>query len=497
MSKKIKLAELDCYKNADEATKNHPLIKPNRAFDLEKLNSEELASEMERFVRYRGTQVTCLSLRTEFYLFNQTCEFVNEMFPELKSFVGTEIEIITKKMKLWLMKNGKSVAHKRYRAASGKDSFVKNDVLSYVLKIWNYFNKQEENTFNYDSDVWVLNGLEFDIRGDPTRGYRSISFSCIPQVLLKSEIKQVLYVHLRQKAIGTVFAEVTAIKRFSKFLANEFPEIDSLQDVDREVMERYLVHTNTEATGRKNYSKELSHLKTVFKTASRILEKRELVSLFQPEDISFTPNTLYKYYSDDEIKRFNEAVVAKDEQIARLMYVHQLLGTRISETLTLKQDCIFKDDDGRLMIRIYQIKSRRYYEKTINEDIKALLEKAMEYTNSRYGKREYVFVSDADPDKPMQYGRLQYQLMVMVQENNLCDDSGRLLGVGTHIFRHNYGKRLTDLHESDETIARLLGHANTSSVHNYRKISSNIMTSETKHTRNQMDDKLREIMKGW
>ena len=79
----------------------------------------------------------------------------------------------------------------------------------------------------------------------------------------------------------------------------------------------------------------------------------------------------------------------------------------------------------------------------------------------------------------------------------LCDDSGRLLGVGTHIFRHNYGKRLTDLHESDETIARLLGHANTSSVHNYRKISSNIMTSETKHTRNQMDDKLREIMKGW
>lgn len=497
MAGKIKLEELDCYKNASEEIKNHPLVKPGRGFDLGKIKDADLAKEMELFIRYRGTQVNCLSIRAEFNLFNQTCKFIQDTCPGMKTFVGVDADDITRKLKLWLMKNGKPLVQKRMKTATGKDSIVRNEVISYVLKIWNYFNKVAENKFNYDSDEWILDGLDFDIRGDPTRAYRSISFTAISQIPLRNEVKQVLYVHLQQKAIGTVFAEITSIKRFSRFLANEYPEIDSLNDVDREVLERYLIHTYTEATGRKNYCKELSHLKTVFKTAGRIMDNKILARLFQSEDISFTPNTLYKYYSDAEIKRFNDAVVARDEQIARLMFVHQLLGTRISETLTLRQDCIFRDDDGRLLIRIYQIKSRKAYEKTINEDVKRLIEKSIDYTNSKYGKREYVFVSDSDPDKPMQYSRLQYQLMAMVQENNLCDDSGKLFGVGTHIFRHNYGKRLTDLHESDETIARLLGHANTSSVHHYRKISNDIMTSETKSIRKQMDDRLKELMKVW
>ena len=48
----------------------------------------------------------------------------------------------------------------------------------------------------------------------------------------------------------------------------------------------------------------------------------------------------------------------------------------------------------------------------------------------------------------------------MIQKQNLRDDSGELIGVGTHIWRHCYGKRLTEMHVDDVTIAKLLGHAN-------------------------------------
>lgn len=48
--------------------------------------------------------------------------------------------------------------------------------------------------------------------------------------------------------------------------------------------------------------------------------------------------------------------------------------------------------------------------------------------------------------------------------------SGELIGVGTHIWRHCYGKRLTEMHVDDVTIAKLLGHANTSNLKHYRKV---------------------------
>ena len=49
--------------------------------------------------------------------------------------------------------------------------------------------------------------------------------------------------------------------------------------------------------------------------------------------------------------------------------------------------------------------------------------------------------------------------MDLIQKKDLRDDHGELFGFGTHMFRHVYGIRLTELHLDDWTIAKLLGHA--------------------------------------
>lgn len=67
----------------------------------------------------------------------------------------------------------------------------------------------------------------------------------------------------------------------------------------------------------------------------------------------------------------------------------------------------------------------------------------------------------------------------------------------THIFRHCYGVKLTDLHVEDRIIAELLGHANTDSVKFYRRISNKVMAEETRKTREKMDDTLIDIVKDW
>ena len=66
------------------------------------------------------------------------------------------------------------------------------------------------------------------------------------------------------------------------------------------------------------------------------------------------------------------------------MTIHQMLGTRISDTLTLRTDCLM-EQNGEILIRIYQMKTH-YYEKPISQELAALIREAIRYTEERYGK---------------------------------------------------------------------------------------------------------------
>lgn len=494
----ITISELQSYKDLAISDPDKAKRFAKRKYNLGLLPNEELINEMREYIVNRGKEISCSSLKSEIYGYNQMAKFISESEEGMKTFVGTDIKSLEKQCKAWLIKNGKSISIKRKRQEYHGESFRTNEIILYLRRVWKYFNPViEEKEFVYESDSWNMDEIDINIRKDPTRTYKILSFKKISQPGIKDEIKQILYSHLQYMAVATVFTEKNAINRFSAFLADRYPEICSLTELDRELIEEYLIYTYTECTGRKNYRSDLCHLKTVTRTGAKVLESKDMESLFHSEDICLNPRTLYKYYTEAELLRLNAAIVKMQPQIARLLFLHQLLGTRISEALTLRQDALFRDDDGRLMIRIYQIKTRKTYEKTINEDVEVLIKKSIEYTTDHYGKREYIFVSDSDPDIPMKYSTIQYQLMTMIKRNDLRDDNGELFGIGTHIYRHNYGKRLTDLHTNDEIIAELLGHTSIWSIKYYRKISNHIMTEETRARRKEMDETLKTIMKGW
>ena len=165
--------------------------------------------------------------------------------------------------------------------------------------------------------------------------------------------------------------------------------------------------------------------------------------------------------------------------------------------MTLRCDCIEEHEDGKLFIRIYEEKVDSTYTKPINREIKALLESSIEYTTNLYGPCEYIFVCDNDPSKPMQYSRLQYQLMRMIVENDLRDEHGDLFKVGTHIFRKTFGRRLCDMGLDDSVIAKLLGHHGTSAVKYYRQMSDKSLANETSQHMAQIDNKLKNLKGEW
>lgn len=195
----------------------------------------------------------------------------------------------------------------------------------------------------------------------------------------------VVYRHLEYESLGTVQGEMTAMRNFSKNLKEKRPEIQSCLKVDRAVLEEYLIFRMTENESCRSGSNEVRKLRAVLESIGKIYNAPHLEKLFINTDIPPELDPEFKVYSDGEMKRLMACITKLDEQIARCMVIHQMLGTRISDTLTLKMDCLSKTD-GHDMVQIEQFKTR-VYEKPINRELAELIEKAMEYTLGKYGKR--------------------------------------------------------------------------------------------------------------
>lgn len=152
--------------------------------------------------------------------------------------------------------------------------------------------------------------------------------------------------------------------------------------------------------------------------------------------------------------------------------------------------------DGQDMITIHQMKTRTF-EKPISRELAMLIQKAIDYTAEKYGETKYIFVDEKNPEKPLQYGTLECKVMAMITREKLCDDHGKPFGFNTHMFRHYYGVKLTEMHLDDWTISKLLGHKDVKSVRYYRRMSNQLMADETREARQKMSDIIMEKLEGW
>ena len=495
MEMKLRFNDLPCYQTEDITAGSAADKCRNQCFCIDRLPTVGLQKEFSSFILHRGTVLKASSLRTDLTSYNVVNSFLSEKHPKMESLLELPLDTLVKDMKKWLLSNGKSLTTREISKRIGKDQQNESIHIRYLRKVYEYLTPEDERP-EREKDIWKLDKLGLTLIDNPIINTETINFTKIVQDEMRKEVKDAAFMELQTRAVGTVSAEIVAINRFSSYLAENFPDIQSMADINRDIVESYLIYLSTEANDRQSYRADIFHLKALIDLVGRMTDNQRICNLFLITDIPNNPEKLYKSYSDAELKRLNSAIVTADVQVARALILHQMLGTRISDTLTLKQDCVF-EKDGKLMIRIDQIKSRRTYRKTINEEMLELINAAIRYTKAHSPDSPYIFANDKDASRPMTYSKIQYQLMAIINENDLRDDNGEQFGVGTHLFRHTYGRKLTEMHVDDTTIAKLLGHANNSSVKYYRKMSNTQLADETREMRQSMDEILQNLIKGW
>ena len=445
-----------------------------------------------RYEAERGKMLAPSSMASEVTYYNNIREFLIDR--KIQSLDAREEEKIIRMLKGWMLERGYALSSKKYRPAYDKIGIESPSIVRHMKKILKFL-EEEDGRDEQEKDIWTLKNFDFPIYGNPIKNTETINFTKIVQPDIREEVKKVIFMHLKYSPLGTIHSEMAAVKRFSKFLKRKYLDIQSLQDLERMHIEEYLIYLQTEAHDRKNYRSDLYALRRVIEDVGNLYERQYMSELFLSNDFPSTPRHVFKFYSDAEIKRLNEHIFKMDEQICRALIIHQLLGTRISDTLTLKTDCLSMRNN-RYFIRIDQVKSVTY-EKAISEEVAQLIMKAIDYTKERYGETTYIFAKKDDPTRPYQYSMIQNQIMTMIRQEDIRDDNGEFLKFGTHIFRHCYGKKLTEMHVDDWMIAKLLGHTSIYSVHHYRKIGNKLMADETRAAREKMDMILLDIIEGW
>ena len=110
--------------------------------------------------------------------------------------------------------------------------------------------------------------------------------------------------NLKYEAIGTVQTELTIMKMFSEYLKKEYPQIKNCSDLDREVLEEFLIHLSTKESSHSANNSYVLALRRQLETIGKIYSYERLEHLFINTDIPppsyqvpFLPSMPFLLYS--------------------------------------------------------------------------------------------------------------------------------------------------------------------------------------------------------
>lgn len=466
-------------------------------YDLNELTVASIRTEVRDFLVDRSQKVNIVTFCAERVRYRKICRFLNRYAQNVESLADIEKEVWMKKMKAWMLQEGIEITKKR-EGIYGTATFPKTREFGYLDAILDFVNERRmmrNGVAEKEKDIWHLEKLDIPYKDNPVKNVKSIDFTAISQKSIREELKKGIYLNLQSEAIACVKKEMTAIRRLSRYLKEKQPQIQSCEELNRNIIEEYLIYLKTEDVGMKYFHAELNRLRSILESIGHACEYENLSMLFLNRDIPPARRGEFRTYSDEELKRLNAAIVEMDEQTARIMIIHQMLGIRISDTLTLETDCLYEKEEN-IIIRIRQMKSNTY-EKPVSAELAQLIRMAITYTREKYGETKYIFVNDKDSAKPLQYGTIQSRIVKMIHEKDIRDDNGNLFGFGSHLYRHYYSVKLSEMHLDDWTIAQLLGHRSVRNVKYYRKMSNQALADDTREVLKMLSDQMKESLDGW
>lgn len=316
---------------------------------------------------------------------NVLFDFINHSYYNLNSITDIKKENLISDYTLFI-ENSKSISsistqskiigNMETKVYKGQSMYIRTAINLYELI---YKILAESNIEEFDKDRWDIRNLPIKVDIPKSRPRYIISFEKIPQEQIKFLAKKFTYERLKNKKYNTCVDDLKGINLLAQYLNDYAPDITSLNQLDRDTIEDYMLYVRTDVDlAQRTRVSRFGSIKTFFEICQLMeWEGAPEKTLITNSDYKCKTKVIPKFYDEGELKRLNEHVDKLPIQIARMVFIIESIGMRISELCILKVDCIQKDTKDEYFLKYYQPKTDSWNRVPINLEIAEVIKESI------------------------------------------------------------------------------------------------------------------------
>lgn len=201
--------------------------------------------------------------------------------------------------------------------------------------------------------------------------------------------------------------------------------------------------------------------------------------LFLPQDLpkheKLEKNQI-DYIPDFVLDQLFENINSLPEEIIPIIWIAFKTGLRISDVLTLKDNCLTKingkysivTDIAKTFVKGHRIP----IDEQLADILTVLIANSKRQSTKDNNPNDYIFVIYKGKRKGMPYTQhlVRSHLNYLAKTKNIVDEKGEIFHFKTHQFRHTYAVKLLNGRVDILTIQELLDHASPEMTLRYAKL---------------------------
>lgn len=342
-------------------------------------------------------------------------------------------------------------------------------------------------------DVWDAKAL--GVKLNPTKRLTKFNFTNIHQPWLKAIFKKFIKIQANKKSFSTIQGYFVGVNRFSDFLLKFYPEINKLEQINRNIVLEHIAYINSQQLKPSGKRALIGALRTFFELGNQVkLFEVEKYLIIPEQDYPKIPRHIPRYIPDHVLKQLNEHLDKLPEPIARMVVTIQECGMRYMELATIKFDCLEylgKDqfDNEKWSIKFYDSKLKQDRIRPISSELAEVVKKQQSYIRSYFGETsKYLFtnrdvssntgVFKPEINKIMSLDSFTSYLNRLTENGEIKDKNGKLWKFETHQFRHTVGTEAIKNGVPLHIVMKLLGHSSPEMTMRYAHIHDETLRKE-------------------
>ncbi len=423
-------------------------------------------------------------------------EFINENKKDVKSFLQININKTEKEYVVWLQKKGIKTKRMQKRRPPHNDVIFPTSVASIMRLVYSELAKMaklEPQTEEWLKDKWDVRNLNdlYGIEYNKTVCEYVINFTRIELPGIREEVKKYFKQRLLSKhkfAWGTAKNYIAILTRFFSFLHKLKPKWKNIKGLERHHIVKYIQHLHSyinEHKGEKLSNPEIfvakslvileKFLSDIQRYGYKNAPKMDVNCLIFPEDIPKRKKKSIhqiEFIPDFVLKQLFKHINDFHPDVKSVIMIAFKTGLRISDILSLKNDCLIKRDNQFWLEADIQKSKIKGHRIPIDHHLAGVIKFMIGKNSTAYNPEQFLFVNTKGTRKgqPINQTFIRAHLSNFSKRNQIKDESERLFHFKTHQFRHTFAMKMLNGGADLLTVQDIMAHSTPESTLTYVKI---------------------------